>query len=106
MPDTSDKLHYKDYIDQTLSGTFELLPISELSALRRRFIDITGTPLTNEERPSDEQLSALSHRLRLQKNGREAPPFVEFAVFGPYDGRSATLRKFSAHVLTREGLGH
>ena len=108
LPDTSNKLQLRDYLDQTLksSGTFELLAPEELKALRDRYVAVTGATPTGDARPSDEQLSALSHRIRKQSNGTMDPPFTEFAVFGPYDGRSVKLRQFHAHVLTREGSWH
>ena len=98
-----DKLVYKDYLDQTAKGSFNLLTTGELANMRRRYEDITGAPVLAEARPSDEQLSAMTHRVRPQESGHRCPPFAEFAVFGPYDGRTAKLRTFHAHVLTREG---
>ena len=103
LPDTSDRQPFKDYIDQTIPGSFDVLSASEITQLRRNYVKSTGTGPTNAERPTDEQLSALSHRLRPQKNGRINSPWVEFAVFGPYSSRSARLRQFTAHVLTRDG---
>ena len=104
LPDQSHKMPMRDYIDQTLvTERFSLLSEQELAGLRKRFIDITGAHPSPEERPSDEQLSALAHRMR---GGRHTVPFVEFAVWGPFDGRSAKLRVFSAHVLSREGTWH
>ena len=38
MPDTSDKLQLKDYLGQTILGSFELLPAFELTQLRRNFV--------------------------------------------------------------------
>ena len=42
MPDTSDRLEYRDYIDQTLKGHFTLLAPAELYAIRKRYEAITG----------------------------------------------------------------
>ena len=103
VPDTSDKYHLKDYIDQTSTGVFDLLPVAELTQLRKNFNKATGASPTNAERPSDEQLSALAHKLRPQKGGHMNSPWVEFAVWGPFDGRTARMRMFTAHVLTRDG---
>ena len=103
MPDTSDRLPLKDLIDQTLMGTCEELTMEEIAQLRRNYVRSTGASPTNAERPTDEQLSALSFRLRPQKNGRVNPPWVEFAIWGPFSSRSARMRQFTAHVLTRDG---
>ena len=59
--------------------------------------------MTDDSRPSDAQLSALAARLGPQKDGQVHAPFVEFAIFGPYDGRFAKLRAFLAQVLVRDG---
>ena len=103
LPDTSDRQEYKDYLDQTLRGTFTMLPHKELMAIRRNYEKWTGAPVEGDARPSDGQLSALAHRLRPQANGLLEAPFVEFAVFGPHHGRSARFRQFHDHVLTRDG---
>lgn len=103
VPNTDDKLLLRDYLDQTMSGSFDLLGTDELMRLRDRFEAITGAPPRDDERPSDEQLSALAHRLRVQSNGRMHTPWVEFATFGPFDGRAARNRAFNAHVLARDG---
>ena len=103
LPDTSDRLEYRDYLDQATRGSFALLTTAELRRLRDRYFQVTGAPTTGEIRPSDEQLSALSHRIRPQSDGSMKPPFTEFAVFGPHDARTIKLRQFHAHVLTREG---
>ena len=79
-----------------------MLSDDELAGLRKRFFEATGAHCLPEERPTDEQLSALAHLIRTQP-GHRAVPFVEFAVWGPFAARSAKSRVFSAHVLSREG---
>ena len=106
MPDTSDRLEYRDFLEQTARGTFKMLPRADIKKLHERYLKSTGAPTTGEIRPSDAQLSALSWRLRPQEDGSLKPPFVEFAVFGPHNVRSVKLRQFHAHVLTREGKWH
>ena len=48
LPDNSDKLQFRDYLDQTVrsSGTFTLLAPSELKALRDRYVTVTGATPT------------------------------------------------------------
>ena len=103
MPDTSNRLEYRDVLDQTARGTYTMLPPADIMALRRRYDTHTGAPVEGDARPSDRQLSALTHWLRPQADGRREAPFVEFAIWGPYDGRSAKTRQFHEHVLTRDG---
>ena len=103
LPDTSDQLEYRDWLDQTARGTFTMLSQEELRRLHERYLLSTGAPTTGDIRPSDQQLSALCHRIRPAPDGTMNPPFTEFAVFGAYDVRTIKLRQFHAHVLTREG---
>ena len=104
LPDTSNRLHYKDYLDQTLgTAWFTLLPLEQIRSLRKRFETLTGAHAEGDARPSDAQISAMAHRVRPQPNGSLESPFAEFAVFGPFDGRATKLRQFMAHVLTRDG---
>ena len=103
LADNSDKLQLCDHIDQTLKGTFDALPAAEIAQLRQRLVDVIGVPPPTEERPTDEQISALAHRVRVQSSGRMNPPWVEFAIFGPYGARTAKMRQFTAPVLIRDG---
>ena len=103
LADNSDRLCLCDVIDQTLKGTFELLPAEEIAKLRQHLVDVVGVPPLSEARPSDEQISALAHRLRVQQNGRMNPPWVEFAIFGPHGSRTTKIRQSTAHDLTRDG---
>ena len=41
MADVDDKLYFKDYLDQTLTGRFELLHDNEISQLRQKYFDHT-----------------------------------------------------------------
>ena len=86
MADAEDKLYFKDYLDQTLTGSFKLLHDSEISKLRQKYFDYCGAHPGNDERPSDEQISAMAARVRDRSGGRVWAPFAEFAVFGPFDG--------------------
>ena len=103
VPDTSDRLQLRDYVDQTAAGSFKLLSEEEIAALRANFVTRTGGHPDPAERPSDEQLSAMAYVLRTKDGARAKAPFAEFAVFTPFDGRATKLRTFSAMVLSRDG---
>ena len=103
LPDTSDRHEFRDFIDQTAKGTFTELGPKEMSELRGRHEKYTGAPVSGDARPSNLQLSALAHWAREQSNGRMNAPFVEFATWGAFNGRSQKMRQFHAHVLTRDG---
>ena len=76
LPDTTDRLEYRDWLDQTARGTFTMLSQDELRRLHERYLLATGAPTTGDIRPSDQQLSALSHRIRPQADGTMNPPFT------------------------------
>ena len=78
------------FLDQASDATFPLLPPEHVRKLRAVYKDLFGDDPTTAARPTDEQLSALHARL---KSGRV--PFVDFAVFGPFDDHAAKLRKYS-----------
>ena len=103
LPDSSNKLPFKDYLDQTATGTFTLLSESEISALRDNYVTRTGGSPSLEETPSDHQLSAMAHWIRTRPDGRLHAPFAEFATFVPFEGRQTKWKTFSAMVLTRDG---
>ena len=80
-----------------------MLGLQVLGELHGRYWALTHSHVPDDVRPSDAQLSALAARLKPQKDGQVHPPFAEFAVFGPYDGRFAKLRSHQAQVLVRDG---
>ena len=107
LPDTTNKLPLRDYLDQTITScTFEKLSPPELKELRDRYFATTGSVPSGDARPTDEQVSALCHRIRRQADGTRDPPFTECAIWGPFNARSIKLRQFHAHVLSREGTWH
>ena len=103
VADTTHKLPLKDFLDQTLTGSFELLDHEEITKLRNRFVTSTGASPGEDERPTDQQISAMAHRIRDQTGGRLWPPFAEFAIFGPFNIRAQKMKTFAAMVLSREG---
>ena len=60
LPDTNNRIPLRDVLDQTMSGTFTVLPEKEISELRKNYVTRTGMAPTSAERPTDEQLSALA----------------------------------------------
>ena len=82
-----------EVLDQTDDSHFPLLGRAELDKMRDRFEQIIGDEPTDDERPTADQLSALTHKLA---QGR--PPYVDLALFGPFSDRIARIRKFSAQI--------
>ena len=82
------------YLDQASESQFALLDPSAIRTMRTVYKDLLGTDVPSAARPTDEQLSALDARL---KSGRV--PYVDFAIFGPFDDRTAKLRKFTDQVF-------
>ena len=87
-------LKFSSYLDQSSEATFPLLQPNEIRQHRDVYKDLFGAEPPTSKRPTDEQISAMAARL---KSGRV--PFVDFAVFGPFDDRAAKLRKHSDQVF-------
>ena len=66
----------------------------DLAHYRDNYMKVMGVSPPLNQRPTDEQLSAL---LALLATGRA--PFADFAVFGPFDEVEARLRKYSDQVF-------
>ena len=92
-------LKFSSFLNQAAEGSFPLLSPSVLRGFREEYVNVVGTPPNPAERPTDEQLSALSAML---KTGRA--PFTDFAVFGAFDEHSARLRKYSDQVFVGGAL--
>ena len=82
------------FIDQTSEATFPLLGAEVIRGLRDRYAELVGDHPSSAGRPTDEQLSGLKAKL---ESGRV--PYVDFAVFGPFDDQAARLRKFTDQVF-------
>ena len=82
------------YLNQASESTFKLLNPGDLAQYRDNYQKVMGVPPPLNQRPTDEQLSAL---LALLATGRA--PFADFAVFGPFDEVEARLRKYSDQVF-------
>ena len=70
-----------------------------MAKMREFHRNVTGGDPPDHERPTAEQLSALSHRL-----GSGKAPFADFAVFGPYRRRQTKLLRFTAQVFAHGEL--
>ena len=92
MEDTM--LKQSAYLNQASEATFKLLNPGDLAQYRDNYQKVMGVCPPLNQRPTDEQLSAL---LALLATGRA--PFADFAVFGPFDEVEARLRKYSDQVF-------
>ena len=97
------KISYDKVLAQGMQGSFSLLPQAELKAARDQFQLITGLAVEEEERPSDEQLSALKAWLTTAPGQRKNAPFVDFAIWGPYNKMTLQERKFCTMHLRPGG---
>ena len=87
-------LYFRDHLDFMDQGTFKLLPPHELQACLDHYEAVLGGQPSEAQIPSDEQLSALVARLQ---SGRT--PYADFSVWGPFDERTAYMRKFDDQVM-------
>ena len=82
------------FLNQASEGVFPLLNPGDLMKYRENYRKLLGMEPPLNQRPTDEQLSAL---LALLSTGRA--PFADFAVFGPFDEVDAKLRKYTDQVF-------
>ena len=93
-PPEGEKRKISEVLDQIDEASFSPLPPEKVAQMREFHRSVTGGDPPDHERPSAEQLGALSHRL-----GAGKAPFADFAVFGPYGRRQTKLLRFTAQVF-------
>ena len=86
-------------IDQ--SDESELLPpgSSEINAWLQNYRAVMGAMPEEAEEPSPNQLAALSKRVFRD----DAPPYVDFAVFGPYERKLTKVQKCRIYTPLGDG---
>ena len=77
-----------------MTGSFQLMSSAELQQARDSFHLVTGLDVEPSERPSDEQLSALHAWLMTAPGRRRKAPYVDFAIWGPFNKMTLQDRKF------------
>ena len=80
-------------IEQRDETLYTPLSDKHITKMRNRFRKRTWGPPPEWERPTSDQLTALSNSL---SSGRS--PWVDFAVWGSYGARHLKENKFRAHV--------
>ena len=85
-------------VDQALDQTIPMLPAAVLDRYRARFRADTGDDVEKAASPSDAQLTAL-----FFKAFHNQPPYVDFAVWGPYAVRGERRHKFLQWVTDANG---
>ena len=79
MTSSMDDFKCSDVLDSTMTGSFKLRPGEELARLRAHHRTTTGDDPPSNERPSSEQLSALTHRLDTR-----GTIYVDLSVWMPF----------------------
>ena len=73
-------LKMSNIVDQTDDSETNLPDAVMLNEWAQRYIAVMGATPQEEEEPTDAQLAALHHRVRVQKQ----PPYVDFSVSLPF----------------------
>jgi hypothetical protein len=87
--DDSRKRAFEETLEQGARGTFEILEDEEITLLRNLYVAVCGREPPESARPTSEQVAALQARLKSKR-----APYVDFAIFGPFGGRDAKMRRF------------
>jgi len=94
-----EKRKFSEVLDQVDDGPYPQLSPEKVAAMRQFHREVTGGDPPDHERPTADQLSALTHRMASGK-----APFADFAVFGPYGRRQTKLMRFTAQVFVHGEL--
>jgi len=92
------KVKLSQVVDQSSDQEVPMLPASELTAFRQRFITTFGDPPLQRMEVTDSQLTALQFKLTSGQ-----PPYADFGVWGPYGARIERRLKFVSYALTPSG---
>ena len=92
-PPPSTRLRYSTLLSQTRAGEFEPLTEGQVKSLRMRILREDGRKADEDVEASPAQLSALYWC--IQTGG---VPFVDFAIWTPYNNRLQVARSFDAWV--------
>ena len=99
LPTDGEKRKMSEVLDQIDDSTYSPLAPALVAQMREFHRSVTGGDPPDHERPSSEQLAALSHRMNAGK-----APYADFAVFGPYGRRQTKLLRFTAQVFVHGEL--
>ena len=92
------KVRLATTVDQACDAEIQLLSRAEIAARRDRLkLVLSGDPL-DVHNFSDAQISAFS-----KKMDTGAPPYVDFAIWGPYGNRTERRCKFEANFRDTQG---
>ena len=92
-------LKMSNLVDQTDDSETKLPDAVMLNEWARRYIAVMGAPPQEEEEPTDAQMAALHHRVRVQKQ----PPYVDFSIWLPFGRRVLKNQKFRAFMPVGDG---
>ena len=92
-------LKMSNIVDQTDDSETKLPDAIVLNEWAQRYIAVMGAPPHEEEEPTDAQLAALHHRVRVQNQ----PPYVDFSVWLPFGRRGLKNQKFRAFLPIGDG---
>ena len=92
-------LKMSNIVDQTDDSETKLPDAVLLNEWAQRYIATMGAPPQEEEEPTDAQLAALHHRVRVQRQ----PPYVDFSVWLPFGRRVLKNQKFRAFLPIGDG---
>ena len=92
-------LKMANIVDQTDDSETKLPDAVLLNEWAQRYIAVMGAPPQEEEEPTDAQLAALHHRVKVQNQ----PPYVDFSVWLPFGRRVLKNQKFRAFMPVGDG---
>ena len=93
------KVKFNTVLDQHDETEAPMATETSIVQWSRNWTTFAQGPPLDEEDPTVEQLSALSHRVTVLGGS----PYADFSVFTPYNRRVARANKFLAHIPQPDG---
>mgnify|MGYP000447372946 CR=1 FL=1 len=95
---TVGQVNLAEVLDQTLTGSIPMLSDEEIQKCHNRFTAITEGKCPKEQKPTDQQLTALMFLLLKVLN-----LYADFAIFGPHGNRLRRKLMLSGLVPAGDG---
>ena len=97
-PNPKNGLKLEKYVDQGSNVEIAPATASEVDEAFFLYEKVMGKPPPTDEEPTSEQFAAFAYII-----DNNLPPYVDFGVFGPYNGRFQLQQKFVTHRWTADG---
>ena len=98
-PTKAKKIKMSSIIDQGDESEFTAAPATRIRLWFKNYVDLMKGQPTEEETPTNDQLSAMEVKVFIHLGS----PYADFAVWTPYARKTARAHKFTAYLPQPDG---